>query len=150
MTSLATDKIMKHKGFGLLIHKPLTQGLLILAMANAVYAEDDRSRIEKVIESSDDSPVYDVAEWGIKNGCIANTRIKQVDFISNHSGIMELSGGRKVMVTMRNNCSGIRNEGYVHKPINGKFCEGDMLRVIHYGTVCIVDTISPYMAASEN
>jgi len=92
----------------------------------------------------------DPAEWGIRNGCIPNMHIKRIHFISSTTGMAELSSGRKIKVTLRNRCSGIRTEGYVHKPINNRFCEGDMLRVINYGHACVVDTLEPYIALEKN
>jgi len=86
------------------------------------------------------------ADWGIRNGCIANMHIKRIRFISSTTGLIDLSSGRSVKVTLRNHCSGIRTDGYVHKPINNRFCEGDMLRVINYGHSCVVDTLEPYIS----
>ena len=94
-----------------------------------------------MVEDSDPNP----AEWGIRNGCIPNRHIKRIHFISPTIGMAKLSSGRTIKVTLRNHCSGIRTEGYVHKPINNNFCEGDMLRVINYGHTCVVDTLEPYI-----
>lgn len=83
------------------------------------------------------------ADWGLRNGCISNMNIKRVHFDSRSTGIIELTGNRKLKITLRNGCSGIRTEGYVHKPINHRFCEGDILRVINYGSTCVVDKLEP-------
>ena len=88
----------------------------------------------------------DPEAWDIRNGCISNMYIKRVNFDSNRDGVIKLTGGRLVKVTLRNNCAGIRSEGYVHRPINDRFCEGDMLRVIRLGTSCIVDKLEPLVA----
>ncbi len=129
-----------------LIMKPLWL-MLLLSVVGPLSAEED-APVDKVMDPAVDTDV-DEAEWGIINGCISHTRIRQVNFTSNESGIIELANGRKVQLTLRNRCSGIRNEGYVHKPVNGRFCEGDMLRVIHYGTICTVDRIRPYTASAD-
>lgn len=84
-------------------------------------------------------------EWGIRNGCVNNMHIKRVHFDSRTTGIMELNGKRKIKITLRNPCSGIRTEGYVHKPINNQFCEGDILRVLNNGNACVVGTLEPYV-----
>ena len=91
----------------------------------------------------------DVSTSRIRNGCIRSVWIKKVHFIDNQTGIFDLTGGSKVLVSLRNRCSGIRNEGYVHKPTNGQFCQGDILRVINYGTVCMVENIEPYTEPAE-
>ena len=121
---------------------------LAVAPSGPLSADEEKSRIDKILDAAGDETV-DETKWGIRNGCITHTRIKRVHFTSNEIGVIELVGGDKVVVTLRNRCSGIRNEGYVHKPVNGKFCEGDMLRVIHYGTVCTVDKIRPYQVSAD-
>lgn len=113
-------------------------GFMALMMASTLSLAVDGS-------APDSQSIIDKEEWGIRNGCIANMNIKRVHFISNTTGLIELSGDRKVKVTLRNRCTGIRTEGYVHKPINNRFCEGDMLRVINYGHTCVVDTLEPYI-----
>lgn len=118
-------------------------GFIALMMTSALALAAD----EPVTASQS---TLDKAEWGIRNGCIANMNIQRVHFISNTTGLIELNGNRKVKVTLRNRCSGIRTEGYVHKPINNRFCEGDMLRVINYGHTCVVDTLEPYIVLEEN
>src|SRR5690554_573878 len=69
----------------------------------------------------------------IRHGCIQNYLIKRVSFNDDRTGVIELSGGNKVQITLRNRCSGIRQDGYVHKPVNNRFCEGDILRVMRSG-----------------
>ncbi|HLS99331.1 MAG: hypothetical protein RBR91_00275 [Porticoccaceae bacterium] len=90
-------------------------------------------------------PAEDEAPWSIRNGCIDNYLIKRVSFRDDRSGVLELSGDRKVLVTLRNRCSGIRQDGYVHKPVNNRFCEGDTLRVMRSGGICVVDSLEPYV-----
>jgi hypothetical protein len=87
--------------------------------------------------------IVDYSDWGLRNGCISNMNIKRVRFESRDTGVIELSGGKKLKITLRNGCSGIRTEGYVHKPINHRFCEGDILRVLNYGNSCIVEKLEP-------
>ena len=87
----------------------------------------------------------DSAPWVIHNGCIQNYLIKRVSFRDDRSGILELTGDRKVLVTLRNRCSGIRQDGYVHKPVNNQFCEGDTLRVMRSGGICVVERLEPYV-----
>jgi len=95
--------------------------------------------------ASTDDELHHAVDWQVNNGCIQNYQIKRVNFVDNSTGIMELTGNRKVKVTLVNACSGIRQDGYVHKPVNNKFCEGDVLRVMRSGGVCVVDTLEPYV-----
>jgi hypothetical protein len=86
----------------------------------------------------------------IRHGCIQNYLIKRVSFNDDRTGVIELSGGNKVQITLRNRCSGIRQDGYVHKPVNNRFCEGDILRVMRSGGVCVVDRLEPYVEPAED
>lgn len=85
----------------------------------------------------------------IRNGCINNILIDRVRFDSNTTGIIDLVGKRKVKITLKNRCPSISTQGYVHKPINNNFCEGDILRVIGYGYTCVVDTLEPYVEPTK-
>jgi hypothetical protein len=89
------------------------------------------------------------AGWELRNGCVPNRHIKRVKFDSTDSGIVELTGGKKLRLTLRTGCSGIRTEGYVHKPVNHQFCEGDILRVLNYGNVCVVDRLEPLLELDD-
>jgi hypothetical protein len=122
----------------------LASWLLMMSCTTVAVAETPSST-----EPAEEGDAVNTEDWGIRNGCINNMLIKRVSFDSNTSGMIELSGGRKVQVTLRNNCSGIRNEGYVHKPINHRFCEGDMLRVIRFGNICIVDKLEPVVTTAD-
>ena len=95
--------------------------------------------------ASSDEELHQTVDWQVKNGCIQNYQIKRVNFIDNRTGIMELSGNRKVKVTLVNACSGIRRDGYVHRPVNNQFCEGDILRIMRSGGVCVVGTLESYV-----
>jgi len=88
-------------------------------------------------------------QWEIRNGCIPSYQIKRVNFIDNSTGIIDLAGNRKVKVTLVNACSGIRLDGYVHKPVNNRFCEGDILRIMRSGGICVVDTLEPFVELEE-
>lgn len=118
---------------------------VMLLLAVSVFAEGAFSGAVNEIEPSGGTePELSV----INDGCLPHTQIKRVNFSSDREGIIELADGHKVQVTLRESCPGIRDEGYVHKPSNGFFCQGDMLRVINYGNFCIVDKIELYTAVS--
>ena len=79
----------------------------------------------------------------VRKGCIASHLIRRVSFDDDRTGILELVGRQRVRLTLRNACSGIRFNGYVHKPVNRRFCEGDTLRVMSSGGFCVVDSLEP-------
>ncbi|MCK9469885.1 MAG: hypothetical protein M0Q49_10760 [Porticoccaceae bacterium] len=83
------------------------------------------------------------APGAVRQGCIASYLIRRVSFDNDRTGILELKGKQRIRLTLRNACSGIRFNGYVHKPVNRRFCEGDILRVMGSGGFCVVDSLTP-------
>lgn len=118
----------------------------IFAIALSVFLISLQALAEEPSPDGVDPEVREDGDGIIRNGCIANMGIRNVKFTSGSTGVIEVQGNHKLLLTLKRPCPGIRSEGYVHKPINNRFCEGDMLRVINYGNVCIVDTIRPYVA----
>lgn len=81
------------------------------------------------------------ASGPVRNGCIASHRIRRVSFDDDRTGTLELAGRQQVSLTLKSSCSGIRFNGYVHRPVNRRFCEGDILRVTGSGGFCVVETL---------
>jgi len=82
------------------------------------------------------------APEAVRQGCVASYLIRRVSFDNDRTGILELKGKQRIRLTLRNACSGIRFNGYVHKPVNRRFCEGDILRVMGSGGFCVVESLT--------
>jgi len=123
---------------------------MLATAAGFAIASEAELEGEAVDAAEKDQQSLDPAQWGIRNGCISNMNIRRVTFDSRTTGMIELTGNRKVKITLRNPCSGIRTEGYVHKPVNNTFCEGDILRVLNFGNSCVVDRLEPYIEEAED
>ncbi|MCK9505592.1 MAG: hypothetical protein M0Q95_15595 [Porticoccaceae bacterium] len=122
---------------------------IVLALTASVAGAETGSQDRGAGAGEGVKQALDPAKSGIRNGCVANINIRRVTFDSRTTGVIELTGDRKVKITLRNPCSGIRTEGYVHKPINNNFCEGDILRVLNFGNSCVVDKLEPYVEETE-
>ena len=94
------------------------------------------------------SPVGDSGP--VRGGCIANRHIERVRFVSSSVAVIDYRGGHRLSLTLSAPCPGIRTEGYVHKPVNNRFCEGDLLRVINRGSICTVAAIAPLDGEDDN
>ncbi|MGD9663319.1 MAG: hypothetical protein AB7U63_18890 [Porticoccaceae bacterium] len=127
----------------------LISSLMLAAASNLAGAGTEVESGGAGADESAKQQALDPASSGIRNGCVSNISIRRVTFDSRTSGVIELTGDRKVKITLRNPCSGIRTEGYVHKPINNNFCEGDILRVLNFGNSCVVDKLEPYIEEAE-
>lgn len=111
--------------------------------------EARQDEVPQIAEATDDVARQPAAQGGssasglLRQGCVASHLIRRVSFDDDRTGTLELVGNQKIRLTLRNACSGIRFNGYVHRPVNRRFCEGDMLRVMGSGGFCVVDTLEP-------
>jgi len=122
-----------------------------LSLFAAAVGEEDTSGEECSTEklSSEDHLPKDhgvaksTAMGAVRHGCIASHLIRRVSFDDDRTGTLELANRQRVRLTLKNACSGIRFNGYVHRPVNRRFCEGDTLRVMGSGGFCVVDSLEP-------
>ena len=120
--------------------------LLNVALAGISLAASSQPR---QLDQSDNKGDRESVALDSGQVCIRNQAIKSVRFSDNHTGVIELASGDKLRITLRNECHGIKFDGYVHKPVNNQFCEGDVLRVLRSGSVCEVEKLEPWSIAEE-
>lgn len=117
-----------------LVLQPLLASLLVVpGLASAV---------EKEIPPIDDS--LDPKEWGIRNNCISLNRIRLVDVKADNFAFIELTNGKKVLMTFKNSCRGLKSNGYIHSTRTNNLCAGfDSIRVANRGNVCLLESLTP-------
>ena len=90
--------------------------------------------------------VLDPAEWGIRNGCISTQRIRNVDVLDNRTAVLQMLGGKKILMRFRNKCPGIRHNGFVYSSRTGQLCARfDSVRVLNRGNVCLLESFEPFV-----
>ena len=87
-----------------------------------------------------------LADWGIRNGCISLVRVKSIRFVDDQSAVIELKGKKKALLRLRRECPGIKREGFIHRSHGRQLCARfDQFEVIDRGIPCSIESIEPYV-----
>ena len=100
-----------------------------------------------VVESAQDP---DPKDWGIRNGCISRSRIRHMHFVDDETAIIDIMGKKKVLLTMRRECRGIKREGYITRVRGNQLCARfDRFEVLDTGMSCSIKSLEPYIEPEE-
>ena len=87
----------------------------------------------------------DLALWGIVDGCLNSKLVHYFYVLNSHTAVLELAGGKKVLMRFDGDCQGVEQYGFVHTAHDNKFCAGShSIRVLHSGDRCEVKSLEPY------
>ena len=87
----------------------------------------------------------DLALWGIVDGCLNSKLVHYFYVLNSHAAVLELVGGKKVLMRFHGNCQGVEQYGFVHTAQNNKFCvDTHSIRVLQTGDRCKVKSLEPY------
>ena len=101
-----------------------------------------------VVESAQD---LDPKDWGIRNGCISRSRIRHMHFVDDETAIIDIMGRKKVLLTMRRECRGIKREGFITRVRGNLLCARfDRFEVLDTGMSCSVKSLEPYIEPEED
>lgn len=107
-------------------------------------AENSVDDVESVL-------ALDPKAWGIRNGCVSRSRIKSIRWIDDQSAIVHMMGKKKVLLTLRKECRGIKRHGYLSKVRGNQLCERfDRFQVLEFGTLCTVASLEPYVELPDS
>lgn len=136
--------------------------IALLVFSGSVYSEEDENK--KGANSSDSLSLaeqvknidvqVDPAAWNIRNGCVVLRRIKRIKFVDDQTALMSMHGknqGRnKIILRLRRECPGIRNNGFVHRTTGLRLCAGfDRFSTMGSGFSCRVESLEPYIDIEE-
>ena len=100
-----------------------------------------------VVESAQD---LDPKDWGIRNGCISRSRIRHMHFVDDETAIIDIMGKKKVLLTMRRECRGIKREGFISRVRGNSLCARfDRFEVLDTGMPCSIKSLEPYIEPEE-
>ena len=89
-------------------------------------------------------------EWGIRNNCVSINRIRNFSLIDNKSAVLEMLGGKKILMRFKQDCSGLRHNGFVYSSRSGQLCARfDSIKVLQQGSVCRLESFEPYIELEE-
>lgn len=88
----------------------------------------------------------DASKYGIRRGCIAQHRIKNIRFKDDQSAIVDMGRGNEALLRLRKECNGIKREGFNYESRRGQLCaKFARFKVIGRSMECIVESITPYI-----
>lgn len=84
--------------------------------------------------------------WGIRNNCIAVSRIRDIHFRDDQSAIVNVGRGKEVLMRLRRECRGVKSEGFMYKPRGIRLCaRHDYLTLIRSKRICHIASFEPYL-----
>ena len=123
-----------------------TAGFSAMPTDTKVDTQDRMKDSSSVLERLEQIEEVDPKGWGIRNGCISRARIKSIHFIDDQSAIVNMMGKKKILLTMRRECRGIKREGYITRVRGNTLCaKFDRFEVIDRGLSCAIKSFEPYI-----
>jgi hypothetical protein len=116
--------------------------------ANAAIndATDTNNSAKNILDKIYQIEAPDAAKYGIRRGCIAQHRIKNIRFKDDQSAIVDMGRGNKALLRLRRECNGIKREGFEYESRQGELCARfARFKVIGRAVECIVESIAPYI-----
>ena len=119
-----------------------------IAIAELQGSEESNVGMESSApESAQD---LDPKDWGIRNGCISRSRIRHMHFVDDETAIIDIMGRKKVLLTMRRECRGIKREGFITRVRGNSLCARfDRFEVLDTGISCAIKSLEPYIEPEE-
>ena len=120
-----------------------------IAIAELQGSEESNVGMESSApESAQD---LDPKDWGIRNGCISRSRIRHMHFVDDETAIIDIMGRKKVLLTMRRECRGIKREGFITRVRGNSLCARfDRFEVLDTGMSCSIKSLKPYIEPEED
>ena len=119
-----------------------------IAIAELQGSEESNVGMESSApESAQD---LDPKDWGIRNGCISRSRIRHMHFVDDETAIIDIIGRKKVLLTMRRECRGMKREGFITRVRGNSLCARfDRFEVLDTGISCAIKSLEPYIEPEE-
>jgi hypothetical protein len=120
----------------------------VIAIAELQGSEESNVGMESSApESAQD---LDPKDWGIRNGCISRSRVRHMHFVDDETAIIDIRGKKKVLLTMRRECRGIKREGFITRVRGNSLCARfDRFEVLDTGISCAIKSLEPYIEPEE-
>ena len=119
-----------------------------IAIAELQGSEESNVGMES--SSPESAQDLDPKDWGIRNGCISRSRIRHMHFVDDETAIIDIIGRKKVLLTMRRECRGIKREGFITRVRGNSLCARfDRFEVLDTGISCAIKSLEPYIEPEE-
>ena len=134
-------------------------GVLITFVLSVVFSSSAIAELqgsEEINVGMESSVVHsaqdiDPKDWGIRNGCMSRSRIRHMHFVDDETAIIDIMGKKKVLLTMRRECRGIKREGFITRVRGNSLCARfDRFEVLDTGMSCSIKSLEPYIEDEED
>lgn len=88
----------------------------------------------------------DQRKYGVRNGCVQVNRIRNIRFKDDQVAVVDLGRDKKLLLRLRKECEGIKNDGFKYESRNGQICARfSQFIVIGRSARCTLESITPYI-----
>ncbi|MDA9096189.1 hypothetical protein N9J88_07335 [Porticoccaceae bacterium] len=105
-------------------------------------AEGSASILERMHAIEDVDP----KAYGVRRGCVSLSRIKHIRFQDDQNAIIDLGRGKKLLLRLHRECTGIKDKGFEYESRSGQLCaKFAYFNVIGRSMHCTLESITPYV-----
>ena len=88
----------------------------------------------------------DPKAYGVRRGCVSLSRIKHIRFQDDQNAIIDLGRGKKLLLRLHRECTGIKDKGFEYESRGGQLCA----KFAHFNVIgrsmhCTLESITPYV-----
>jgi len=88
----------------------------------------------------------DPKAYGVRRGCVSLSRIKHIRFQDDQNAIIDLGRGKKLLLRLHRECTGIKDKGFEYESRRGQLCaKFAYFNVIGRSMHCTLESITPYV-----
>ena len=88
----------------------------------------------------------DPKAYGARRGCVSLSRIKHIRFQDDQNAIIDLGRGKKLLLRLHRECTGIKDKGFEYESRSGQLCaKFAYFNVIGRSMHCTLESITPYV-----
>ena len=88
----------------------------------------------------------DPKAYGVRRGCVSLSRIKHIRFQDDQNAIIDLGRGKKLLLRLHRECTGIKDKGFEYESRSGQLCaKFAYFNVIGRSMHCTLESITPYV-----
>jgi len=91
------------------------------------------------------------SDFGIRNNCLNTNRIRRINFKDDKVAYVDVGRGRQVILTLADECRGIRHSGFVQKSRTNRLCARfDSFEIIDTGMRCRIESLEPHITLDND
>ena len=111
----------------------------------SLYSKDAEGSVS-ILERMHAIEDVDPKAYGVRRGCVSLSRIKHIRFQDDQNAIIDLGRGKKLLLRLHRECTGIKDKGFEYESRRGQLCaKFAYFNVIGRSMHCTLESITPYV-----